>query len=177
MGADYWAKRASGLLVPRVNFGQPLPCPACCDPPCLACLGGGYPENVQVAISGIADDASTYCDELNGTYSLPYVESEDTPPTCEHRWRDTFTQQEDEYVWVQLYTLYNADTRNGRTHVTAIYYDGVVQKTVIGFRDYLDSPPADPPDCSNWSSFDLPFYSDPLNKCDTDSAACAITAL
>ncbi len=32
MGADRWIRRASGLLVPNMNFGAVRPCPGCCNP-------------------------------------------------------------------------------------------------------------------------------------------------
>ncbi len=72
MGADRWAKRASGLLVPNMNFGAVRPCPGCCAPSCPSsgCINNQRPQQLQAVITGIAGGSCDDCPDMNGTYIL-----------------------------------------------------------------------------------------------------------
>ncbi len=71
MAADNWLRRVSELLVPRVNFSQPYPCPECCgergDVVCIDCSDGTFFSRYQLVITDCIDSTTT-CDEMNGTW-------------------------------------------------------------------------------------------------------------
>lgn len=78
MSVESWARRASGLLVPRMSLANPLGrfqvCPPgeCCDPvyECQYCAGSGVnaPAFMQVDVAGVSDNGcgGIWCTMFNG---------------------------------------------------------------------------------------------------------------
>lgn len=93
MSFDYWTKRASGLLLPNMNFGSRRPCPGCCDPGCCdpeRCfyfqddfdrgdsgdLGSDWSEEAgawSIASNQLATDSSNAVAIAQTAGSIPYV--------------------------------------------------------------------------------------------------------
>jgi len=81
VGAEHWARRASGLLVPRTRLAYRLwrfqPCTSCCPEgkeTCENCEDDLAPNEFQVMLSGIIEDGCGDCDSLNDTYVVPWRE-------------------------------------------------------------------------------------------------------
>lgn len=88
MGADRWLKRASGLLVPNMNFGQRRRCPGCCggECDCVRCIQDMKCRSLQVTFSGWVNGTCGNCNELNDTFILTQLP---LPQTCLWEWEGT----------------------------------------------------------------------------------------
>ena len=92
MSVESWARRASGLLVPRMGFanhplGRWQPCVGpCCGfitPPidCEDCGFGNMPESLWVDMPTLTGGCSGCDAAYGGTHSVPLISSS-TPPNC-----------------------------------------------------------------------------------------------
>ena len=83
MGADRFIRRASGLLVPKMEFAAPwrfLPCESCCDEGCPTCTcvwcdGGNGPATMLVTFAGITNSGCSDCGDMNTTFVLDWFNS------------------------------------------------------------------------------------------------------
>ncbi len=181
MAADNWLRRVSGLLVPRVNFGQPYPCPECCEPSeqgdlgCNECSDGTFFSRYQLVITDCIDSTTT-CDEMNGTW---IVDSECTPyglgGCCRLHILDPFISGCGFYTLVYLSMTIQPSIGAGN-YVAARFLGGSGLGVGPLYRKYYTEDPIDETENGNGScDFDgitLPPF---LGSRNGDAERCVIT--
>ncbi len=165
MGADRWAKRASGLLVPNMNFGQRRPCPGCCKEEvvcgctCSLCSDTA-PCCFKIVIAGVVSPDPEVCEDcgsLNGTYYL----QPDPDTAC---------------VW-KCENIYGVNCANSNDITLTVYQDGADYKIKVelGSHTWIKNYGTSATDCCAIISDEL-THSSSGSDCDSSAATCFITA-
>lgn len=168
---DPWRQLTSGLYVPPLMHRYPgFPCGGCDPNPC-ACAecSGDIPRTLEVEFDGIVDGSCADCDDLN-TNGTPFIAPCSLSLGCfwEHELPSTVCAAN--FIWV--FARFDFLGNNAYT------LDVTFSTGVVFIARYEVNFGASKPDCSAWSSLNVPFDADGGGSlCDYTSSTCTVTAV
>jgi hypothetical protein len=140
----------------------------CCNPPCDYCSSGRGPNQFEVVLDGFANGS---CDCGNASPDGTYILDFGGDFAC--GWQYLLDSTDCGYTMIRLRVI---DLMNG-TYMVEVYVLGFVFGLGSG-SNYFRKTYESKPDCSGFSSEDIPFSENTASyPCDASSATCLVTAL
>lgn len=167
-----WVPKIPMLWLPSAGFAyNPWnfnPCASCCTEECSFCSGSA-PAQLQVVISGIANDGCGTCTTFNDTFILPRDDSEYPTGCTWHYWiSDSGSGCTPADIHAHLHVPPFGDYRLdvfARTWGPSPNYAAITWT-----NDYVSKP-----DCNAWNNEDVALAA--CLECNCSSEDCKVTAL